>query len=226
MHDPGESNVATIEQAADMLALAYRHPQRRNVGLLAGIVLALVLSVAGFLFHGGGQNGTRFAANLLLFSSSFVFVVFYVAGPLSRLIATPATQILGAERFALAYAFAGMMAVFLLSILAPDFVAGARMPLPTLTYALFTALVVAAFLMSAGSKRTARSATMRSLQSVSSGYFWLVFAFTDLDRMVGPHRPDGNFYGLSLLLLVMALLVRFADAFMERRKAGASVQAI
>jgi hypothetical protein len=40
--------------------------------------------------------------------------------------------------------------------------------------------------------------------------------FTDLDRMVGPHRPDGGIYGWLLLLLVIAIMVRFADAFMQR----------
>ena len=214
--------MAAIENAAGMLALAYRNPQRRSVGFLAGVALAVILSAAGFLLHGGGPNGARFAANLVLFSASLVFAVYYVAAPLSRLVPVIATQALGAERFALAYAVAGTMAIFLLSLLTPDLAAGNRVPLPTLAYAALTAVVVAVFLMSAGSKRASARATMRSLQSLSSGYFWLVFALTDLDRMVGPHRPDGNFYGLSLLLLVTALLVRFADAFMARRRAAMS----
>ena len=217
--------MTAIAQAADMLVSAYQNPRRRGVGLMAGVALAVVLSVIGFLAHGGGVNGAHFAANLVLFSSSLVFVLYYVSGPLSRLIFTPATQALGAERFALAYGFAGMMGVFLFSLLAPDFATGGHQPLPTLVYAVVTALVVAVFLMSAGSKRAAGSAAMRSLQSLSSGYFWLAFAFTDLDRMVGPHRPDGIFYGLSLSLLVVALLIRFADAFMERRRAVMSARA-
>jgi hypothetical protein len=202
-----------------MLVSAYQNPRRRGVGLMAGVALGVVLSAIGFLSHGGGPNGARFAANLVLFSSSLVFVLYYVSAPLSRLIFTPATQALGAERFAVAYGFAGMMGVFLFLVLAPDFATVARPPLPTLFYAIVTALVTAVFLMSAGSKRGAGSAAMRSLQSLSSGYFWLAFAFTDTDRMVGPHRPDGIFYGLSLTLLVVALLIRFADAFMARRKA-------
>lgn len=214
--------MVAIEHTAGILASAYRNPQRRTVGLLAGVTLALVLSLAGFVLHGGGLNGAHFAGNLVLFSASLVFVAYYVAGPVSRLILAPATHALGATQYSIAYGFAGMIAVFLVTVLAPDFTAGATVPLPTAAYAIFTALVTVVFVMSAGSKLSSRSAAMRTLQSVSSGFFWLVFAFTDLDRMVGPHRPDSIPYGLSLLLLAVALLVRFADALFARHRAGMS----
>ena len=211
-----------VEHTADILNSAYRNPQRRSVGLLTGVTLAILLSLSGFLLHGGGPNGARFANNLMLFSSSLVFAVYYVAGPLSRLV--PATQSLGALRFSIAYGFVGMVAIFLVSILAPDYEARGAMALPTMSFAALTALVAVAFLASAGSKRAVNSATLRSLQSLTSGYFWMVFAVMDLDRMQGPHRPDPIPYGLSLLLLVAALLVRFADAFMARHKAGMLVR--
>jgi hypothetical protein len=214
--------MTALARAADMMSYACRRPLKRSVALTAGAMLAIVLSVIGFLFHGGGQNGARFAANLVLFSSSLVFALYYVAGPLSRLISVPATRALGEGRFALAYGFAGVMAVFIFLVLEPDYVSGARTPLPSLAYAALTAAVAAAFLMSAGSKGAARSVTLRSLQSLSCGYFWLVFVFTDMDRMAGPHRPDGIFYGLSLTLLAVAFLIRFADALIARRKAGMS----
>ncbi len=204
--------MVAIEHAADALASAYRNPQRRSLALLAGVGAAIVLSLAGFLLHGGGPNGARFAGSLMLFSSSVVFAAYYVAAPLSRLV--PATaQTFGAWRFSIALSFVGMIAVFLVSTLAPSYEANGSVSLPTLAFAALTVLVAAAFAVSAGSKRTANSVTLRSLQSLSSGYFWMVFALMDLDRMQGPHRPDPIPYGLSLLLLVLALLVRFADAF-------------
>jgi hypothetical protein len=209
--------VGTIEHAAEALVTAYRNPQRRSVGLLAGAILAILLSVGGFLLHGGGPNGVRFADNLMLFSSSLVFVFYYAAVPVSRLV--PAAEVLGAYRFSIAYGFVGMVLVFLVSLLAPDY-AAARIPLPTLGFAALTVLVAVAFLIGAGSKQARNSATLRTLQSLSSGYFWMVFAVMDLDRMQGPHRPDPIPYGLSLLLLVAVLLVRFADAFVERHRAG------
>jgi hypothetical protein len=46
-------------------------------------------------------------------------------------------------------------------------------------------------------------------------YFWLAFISEDLRHIYGPHRPD-DYYGLSLLLLVGALFLRFASALKLR----------
>jgi hypothetical protein len=212
--------MSALARAADVMSTACRHPLKRSVGLMAGVTLAAALAAAAALSRGAGPNGIRFAANLVLFSSSLVFVLYYVAGPLSRLLSV--ARLLGEERFALAYGFAGMMAVFVFLALEPDYATGAHTSLASLTYGGLTAGVALAFVMSAGSKRAERSVAMRTVQSLSCGYFWLVFAFTDADRMIGPHRPDGIIYGLSLLLLAIALPIRFADAFMARRKAAMS----
>ena len=213
-----------IEHAAHALASACRNPQQRSLGLLAGITFAILASLTGFLLHGGGPNGARFATSLMLFFSSIAFAAYYVSAPLSRLL--PATQAFGTWRFSIAYGFIGMIAVFLVSILAPNYEANGGVSLPTLAFAAFSVLVAAAFVASAGSTRTAHSATMRSLQSLSSGYFWMVFALMDLDRMQGPHRPDPIPYGISLFLLVLALLVRFADAFTQHVTSGVSKRTI
>jgi len=217
--------VAIVHTSA-LIAQRRWDPRQRIVGLFAGITLAFVAAWVGFLAHGGDMNAARFASNVVLFSASIVFAIYYVAGPIARLFRSDLTRALGAERFALAYGFVGMMGIFLATILMPDYLMGGRLSLPTLAYAGLTAMVCAVFLLSAGSKRADKSVTLRSLQSLSSGYFWLAFAFTDMDRMVGPHRPDSNPYGISLLLLVIALLVRFADAFAQKHIAGMSERAI
>jgi hypothetical protein len=202
------------------------NPRSRVVGLMAGVAAGVLIAWISFLFGGADLNAARGASTEILLAASFVFVAYYVAAPISRLFRSDIGRTIGEERFALAYAFAGMMAVFITCILTPDTVSGARIPLPSLTYAVMTVLVGAVFLLSAGNKRADGSVTLRTFQSLSSGYFWLLFAFSNLDHMVGPHRPDDNPYGLSLLLLVLALIVRFADAFMLRLKAGASKRAI
>lgn len=216
--------MVAIEHAADALASACQNPQRRSVGLLAGVATAILLSLAAFLLHGGGPNGARFANNLMLFCSSLVFAAYYVAAPLSRLV--PATGAFGTWRFSIAYGFTGMIGVFLVSVLAPNYEANGGVSLPTLAFAAVTVLVAGAFVISAGDWRATHSATMRSLQSLSSGYFWMVFALMDLDRMQGPHRPDPIPYSISLLLLVLALLVRFADALTQHVKGAMSRRTI
>ena len=218
--------MVAIEHASELIAPPRWNPRQRIVGLMAGITLAVLLAWVGFLIHGGDMNAVRFASNVVLFSASVVFALYYVAGPISRLVRSGVTRVLGHERFALAYGFVGMMGVFLATILMPDYLIGGRLSLPTLAYVGLTAMVCAVFLLSAGNKRADKSVTLRSLQSLSSGYFWLAFAFTDMDRMVGPHRPDSNPYGISLLLLAIAVLIRFADAFAQKHIAGMSGRAI
>jgi hypothetical protein len=208
--------MVAIEQTGAMPAAVSFNPRKRTLGLMAGAGLAVLIAWVSFLAEGGDMNAARFASTMVLNAASLAFVVYYVAGPLSRLVRSRATETFGQARFALAYGFVGMMGVYLATVVMPDYLASARVPLATLTYAVFTVMVAAVFLLSAGSKRTAKSVTLRSLQSLSSGYFWFAFMFTDLDRMVGPHRPDGGIYGWLLLLLVIAIMVRFADAFMQR----------
>jgi hypothetical protein len=47
---------------------------------------------------------------------------------------------------------------------------------------------------------------------VGMAFFWLTYALAGLSRISGPQRPDA-FYGFSLSLMVIALLLRFADRF-------------
>jgi hypothetical protein len=52
---------------------------------------------------------------------------------------------------------------------------------------------------------------------VGMACFWLAYALTGLARISGPHRPDA-FYGFSLSLMMIALLLRFADRLVARIK--------
>jgi hypothetical protein len=218
--------MVAIEHTGVEFASSHWNPRQRTVGLMAGVALAVALAAIRFLGHDGGMGGVRAASNIVLFAASVVFALYYSAGPIARLIRSGVTEFLGEERYALAYGFAGMMAVFVACVLTPDYMTGTHVPLPTLVYALLTAGICAVFLLSAGSKRTDRSVTLRTFRGLSSGYFWLAFAFTDMDRMVGPHRPESTPYGISLLLLVIALLIRFADAFAQKHIAGMSERTI
>jgi len=218
--------MVAIEHTGVEFAPSRWNPRQRIVGLAAGLTLGVLAAWISFLYQGGDMNAARFASSVVLFTSSIVFSLYYMAGPVARLIRSDVTKTFGEERFAMAYGFIGMMGVFLASILTPDYLLTGRVPFPTLVYVAFTAMVGAVFLMSAGNKRTDQSVTLRAFRGLSSAYFWLAFAFIDMDRMIGPHRPDANPYGISLLLLVIALLVRFADAFAQKHIAGMSERAV
>ncbi|HTT97932.1 MAG TPA: hypothetical protein VMF58_07770 [Rhizomicrobium sp.] len=218
--------MVAIEHTGVEFAPSRWDPRQRMVGLMAGVALGVLLAWVSFLAGGGDMDSARFASNVVLFSASIVFALYYCAGSIARLVRSGATRAWGEERFALAYGFIGMLGVYFACIMMPDYMMTGRIPFATAAYAVMTAGIATVFLFSAGNRRTDRSVTLRTFRSVSSGYFWMAFAFIDMDRMVGPHRPDANPYGISLLLLVFALLIRFADAFAQKHIAGMSERSI
>jgi hypothetical protein len=52
----------------------------------------------------------------------------------------------------------------------------------------------------------------KAMLGVGMAYFWLAYTLTGLSHLSGPHRPDA-FYDISLVLMLMAVLLRFADRF-------------
>jgi hypothetical protein len=46
--------------------------------------------------------------------------------------------------------------------------------------------------------------------ATATAYFWLCYSIMALARISGPHRPDA-FYGISLSLMVVGLLARYAN---------------
>jgi hypothetical protein len=190
-------------------------PGRKLTVALAGTSLALCLAAGGFIFQGGG-----FAARLVLAAASLAFVVAYVAKPLCRLIPSDATRAMARESIGLTQAFAGMYAVFLSCIVLPGFFAENVISMPTLAFAALSALILAVMMFGTSTKRALGSLAGRAILGLSNAYFWCAFAASDLNHLVGPHRATlfDSFYEISLGLLVLALLVRFADTFIERRR--------
>jgi hypothetical protein len=52
-------------------------------------------------------------------------------------------------------------------------------------------------------------------------YFWLCYSLMALARISGPHRPDA-FYDVSLSLMIVALLIRYADRWLAHRNVATS----
>jgi hypothetical protein len=61
----------------------------------------------------------------------------------------------------------------------------------------------------------------RTFLGTATIYFWLCYALMGLAHISGPHRPDG-FYGISLCLMVAALLARYADHWIAPTAAARS----
>jgi hypothetical protein len=183
------------------------------VASLGGIALALV--VGAILFRGFSENGFRLGSQLAWRYTSLVFFLALFAGPVCRVVAhffpqfTPPPS-LGRK---LVWGFCASFGVYLLSVFLPNVIqlsAGAT--LMTL-FASCVVLVMAATV--APIKRLGGEAIIpekirRVLLGVAVMYFWLCYAVMALARISGPHRPD-DYYGISLCLMVLGLLARYAD---------------
>jgi hypothetical protein len=187
---------------------------------LSGLALGLVVAIVAFLAHGGDDNAGRFAAATVFRVSVLPFLAYYLAAPLARLFPSRATKDYARMRTGLALAFAAAYAVFLGLTMGPALSVGPHPPLSIMSFAVISAFVL--LVLVAAAQRTqfgyAERTAWRTVESFAVVYFWLVFAVEDLNRLYGPHRPD-PLPGVALLLLTLALFVRFADAFLERRKA-------
>ena len=209
--------MAAIESEVGSLAPVFKLGRRKTTLALSGAVLGLAVAMIAFGLHGADANAARFAATTVFRVSGIAFLLFYLAGPASRLIPSWATRTVARERTGLALAFAAMYVVFLLCALAPDYFAGTRLPLATLAFAVFSTMILAVIIAGerAGFADASWRLALRAMETVGVAYFWAVYAVDDLGHMSGPHRPDG-FYAVSLSILVAALLVRFADSFWQR----------
>lgn len=195
-------------------------PRRWTATLaLGGVAVALVVAVAAFAVHGGERNGARYATEMVLRASSLAFVLYFVASSAARLVPSPATAALGRERLGLALAFAGSYAVFLACIVAPSYLTDTRLALSSTAFCVFSTLILAVLLLGAQANESgsASGRAWRVMASLAVGYFWLAFALSNLDYVVGPHRAD-YFHGFALCLLVTAVLVRIVDSFARRRR--------
>lgn len=176
-------------------------------------LLGSVLLAAGAMFLGQGA-GWRDAAEMTFRLSVLLFVAAMVVEPLARLIPAMPMRAIARERGSLILAFAMAAIVSLACILAPAYLGVEKMSAPTIFYTGLTAAILIVMLFSAhpATIRFLGAPAWRTMQRIATAYFWLVFTLTGIDHIVGPHRPDA-WYGLSLLLLTGALMIRFIDAF-------------
>jgi hypothetical protein len=69
-----------------------------------------------------------------------------------------------------------------------------------------------------GGKAIIPAKIRRVLLAIAASYFWLCYSLMALARISGPHRPDA-YYGISLCLMVVGLLARYADRWVSLKSA-------
>ncbi len=197
--------------------------------LVAGIALVAVALVLGaVLFRGFAENGFRLGSQLAWRYTFFVFFAALLAEPAGRIAARFGFSWPESLSRTLAWGFCASYGIYLLSVFLPNVIrlsGGATlMVLFSGTVALVMALT-AAPLKRFGRAPLIGERTRRTMQGLAIIYFWSCYSLMALARISGPHRPDA-FYDISLLLMVAALLARFADRWFADRENPQSLPAV
>lgn len=187
------------------------------VASLGAIAAALVLGA--IISRGFGENGFRLGSQLAWRYTSLVFFAALVAGPVCRIVAhffpqlTPPPS-LGRK---LVWGFCASFGVYLLSVFLPNVIqlsAGATLMTVFASAVVLVMAATAAPIKRLGGGSIIPEKFRRVLLAIAVSYFWLCYSVMALARISGPHRPD-DYYGISLCLMVLGLLARYADRWVS-----------
>jgi len=183
------------------------------------IIAILAVLAGGFALEARGftADGLRAGSELIWRFTCFVYFAAIVAGPLARLIPWQRLRKVCENRRQLVWGFCAGFAVYLASLYMSGLFASPDRggSLAGISgFDLFGACLI--LLIACASSQYAALFLGEKIRGLVLGgglcCFWLAYALTGLEHIAGPHRPDA-FYGFSLLLMIAALLLRFADHF-------------
>lgn len=187
---------------------------------------AILIFLGGFAARGFSDNGLRFGSELTWRFTFCVYFAAIAAGPLARLMPIESVRRICEGRRQLIWGFCASFGVFLASVLVPNTFTQPGLDRDGLTAGMSVFIIlgtilvlVIAYTASHGASHFLGDKARRTMLGAGMSYFWLAYALTGLARISGPHRPDA-FYGFSLVLMLIALLLRFADRFAAKIRAG------
>jgi len=194
------------------------------VGTIA--ILAVILVLGAILARGFSENGFRLGSQLAWRYASFVFVAALAMGPLCRITTHFLPAFTAPESLSrkLVWGFCAAYGIYLLSVFLPNVIhlsAGAMLMTVFGSTVVLVMAITAAPLVRLGGPPILPDKVRKVLLGTSAIYFWLCYSLMALARISGPHRPDG-YYDLSLSLMIVALLLRYADRWLAHRGAVVS----
>jgi hypothetical protein len=184
--------------------------------LVGGIALGSALLVMGAIaLRGFAENGFRLGSQLGWRYASFIFFLALIGGPLCRTAARffPGLPVPESLSRKLVWGFCLSYGIYLLSVFVPNVIrpsAGAALMVLFGGGVVLVMALTAAPLARLGRPPIIANNIRRVLLATAPVYFWLCYSLMALARIAGPHRPD-NYYGISLCLMVVGLLARYAD---------------
>jgi hypothetical protein len=205
--------------------VAFPNGQTRSRVPLWGLIAlaAGLISLGGFAVHGFDENGLRFGNQLAWRFACLVYFAAIIAGPVTRIIPWERLRRAGEDRRQLTWGFCASFGVFLASLIVPNTLTPPSFDHEGLTFGMALFVICGAVLAAmvayvASPQPNLGEQSRKTILGVGMAYFWLAYTLTGLSHLSGPHRPDG-FYGFSLMLMLAALLVRFADRFVTKIRA-------
>lgn len=194
--------------------------------VLTALAVAVWLAAGTLLFEIGNSFAWRDAAENVSRFSLLIFVAAIVVEPLSRIFRAPFLRGVARERSSLILAFVVVSFVALVCSLALLQQAGAQMSVAALGYSVLSTgiLIVMLFSEHPSTRKRLGGPAWRTMQRIAIAYFWLVFAVTALNHLTAPDVTD-RWWGISLLLLITAVLVQFVDRLLSRLRDPASEKA-
>jgi len=176
-------------------------------------VAAAVIVLGSQALRGFSENGFRLGSENAWRFTFFVFFAALIAGPVKRLFARFVPALERLDSCQIAWGFCASYGVFLASLVVQPV-----MPLTPglMMFVVMSTMVIVVMALSllkpAG--RVLGERARQALLGVAAIYFWLCYSSIALAHISGPHRPD-MFYNISVSLMVVALLVRYADHFVR-----------
>jgi hypothetical protein len=205
--------MSAVENVAD------RTPIQGHPGWIAGtsLVIAGLLALGSFVWKGFTANGLMLAGDLTGRFALLLFIGVLVVQPLRRLLPFGFLRGIGRERAPLILAFAAAMTVSLACLSAPMALMSASQAFASILYSVFTAGVLFVLVLGTvrGQSRSEEGGIARAMQIVAISFFWLSFAFAAVVHLNGVDHP-GVWFGLSLGLLVAAVLLTLVDAWLSK----------
>jgi hypothetical protein len=197
--------------------------------------------LGAIIFRGFSENGFRLGSQLAWRYTSLVFFAALVAGPVCRIVAHffngragRSCAVAGATApdrrpllpdlkpppnlgRKLVWGFCLSYGVYLLSVFLPNVIqlsAGATLMTLFGSGVVLVMAATAAPIKRLGGETILPEKFRRVLLAIAVIYFWLCYSAMALARISGPHRPD-DYYGISLCLMILGLLARYADRWVS-----------